>query len=153
MSRSIESTITIAAAPAHVWAILTNFAAYPTWNEFITNITGPLHSGARLNVRIKPPQSRGMTFTPTIKIVDEARHLSWLGRFVVPGLFDGTHEFLLTPKGPDQTQFTQRETFRGVLVPALSRTLRHTSEGFALFNQALKKRAESTAKPSTLNHA
>jgi hypothetical protein len=63
-------------------------------------------------------------------------------RFGLPHLFDGAHEFILLPNGNGGTSFTQRETFRGVLMPLLARTLTHTLEGFEQMNEAIKERAE-----------
>lgn len=141
--RQVQSEITIAATPEQVWAVLTDFAAYPSWNPFISQISGPLEVGRKLTVRMQPPGGRGMTFKPTVQAADPARHLGWLGRLLVPGVFDGAHEFLLTPTADGCTHLLQRETFTGVLVTLFGRTLQQTSTGFDQFNQALKTRVET----------
>jgi hypothetical protein len=75
--------------------------------------------------------------------VDDRRHLSWRGRTLLPGLFDGHHFFELEPLGPERVRFVHGENFRGLLVPLLARTLRTTTrEGFERMNAALKARAE-----------
>ena len=40
MSTSLHSEIMIDASARRVWAILTDFEAYPTWNPFIRRIAG-----------------------------------------------------------------------------------------------------------------
>jgi hypothetical protein len=67
------------------------------------------------------------------------RELRWLGRLLVPGLFDGKHIFIIEPLGAERVCFIQREIFTGMLVPLLSGTL---DRGFEEMNQALKNRAE-----------
>jgi hypothetical protein len=143
--REISVVTTVDAPPALVWAVLTDTAAYRSWNPFIPELGGELRPGGRLRVRIVPPGSRGMTFRPTVTALEEGRELAWLGRLGVPGLFDGTHSFTLTPRPDGGTDLTQREVFRGLLVPAFASTLRRTEAGFAAMNEALRTRAEELA--------
>ena len=56
--RELRSEIEIDAPPERVWAVVTDFAAYPEWNPFIRRISGELREGARLEVRIAPPGAR-----------------------------------------------------------------------------------------------
>jgi hypothetical protein len=63
-----------------VWAVIGDFAAYPEWNPFIRRIRGELREGAKLEVRIEPPQARATTFKPTVRAVEPNRELRWLGR-------------------------------------------------------------------------
>jgi hypothetical protein len=74
-------------APAErVWAVVTDFAAYPEWNPFIRRISGELREGTRLEVRIEPPGGRALTFKPTVRVVEANRELRWLGRLLLPGI-------------------------------------------------------------------
>ena len=148
--RTVQSEILIDATPERVWEVLTDFAAYPEWSSFIATISGSLEVGGKLIVRVQPPGGRGMTFKPTLKHAEPARHLGWLGRVVVPGVFDGAHDFVLPPAGAGNggpavgTHVLQRETFTGVLVGLFRRTIDQTSVGFEEFNRALKGRAEQS---------
>ena len=145
MGRVIETSIKIDAPPNVVWDHLTDFARMPEWNPFIRAISGPLQIGGRLAVRIAPPGKSEMTFKPTVIALRDARELRWLGRFLIPGLFDGEHYLLLAADGTDQTTtFTQGETFSGVLVGPLGGTLSATESGFKAMNEALKLRAEKS---------
>ncbi|MGX5655665.1 SRPBCC family protein [Geodermatophilus nigrescens] len=143
--RELSAATTVAAPPAVVWRVLTDTSAYGAWNPFIPELTGQLRVGQRLRVRIVPPGGRGMTFRPTVTAVEEERELAWLGRLGVPGLFDGTHSFTLTPRADGGTDLLQREVFRGVLVPLVAGTLRQTETGFRAMNEALRSRAEDLA--------
>jgi len=67
----------------------------------------------------------------------------WLGRLVLPGLFDGRHRFELVPDG-DGTRLVHTERFTGLLVPLLKKSLdTKTIAGFRAMNTALKARAEA----------
>lgn len=141
--KSIDTSIDIAAPSQTVWNVLTDLGSYPMWNPFITRIAGDLHVGRRLTVTLQPPDGRPMTFRPKIQVVEPNRRLVWLGRLLVPGVFDGRHEFTLSPTGTGSTTLRQAETFRGLLVPVLGGTLDQTRMGFTALNQALKLHAES----------
>jgi hypothetical protein len=144
--RVLERTIAIDATPDQVWDVLTDFAAYGEWNPFITSITGPADPGARLAVALTPPGGRTITMKPRVRAADRSRRFAWLGRLGVPWVFDGAHEFLLAPGADGTTVFTQRETFRGALVPFVGSVLRKTEAGFELMNTALKQRVEARAE-------
>jgi hypothetical protein len=125
-----------------VWAVISDFAAYPEWNPFIRRISGELCEGARLEVRIEPPQARATTFKPTVRAVEPNRELRWLGRLLVPGIFDGEHSLTIAPRGNNLSRFVQSECFSGILVGAAQGTLRKTETGFEQMNAALKERVE-----------
>ena len=145
MTHHLHTEIEIDAAPATVWTILTDLARYPDWNPFITSATGTVATGERLVNRLQPPGGKALTFKPTITEVDEGRALEWLGRLGVPGVFDGRHRFEVDPDG-DGTRLVQTETFTGVLVPVLKKSLdTDTIAGFRAMNEALKARAEALA--------
>jgi hypothetical protein len=138
--QTISSTIDLDAAPEQVWTVLTDVAAHADWNPFIPHMAGSLEVGRRIDVRIAPPGGRAMTFHPTVTAVEPERRLAWLGRLLVPGLFDGAHSFTLETLPDDRTRLTQSETFRGVLVPFSGSVLQRTEAGFAAMNEALRRR-------------
>ena len=57
-----------------------------------------------------------MTFKPTVLRVEPERELRWLGRLLLPGLFDGDHIFHIEPLAQTRSRFTQAERFSGILV-------------------------------------
>jgi hypothetical protein len=143
MMKGIRTEIDIEAPAERVWQILTDFASFPQWNPFIVQASGEPKVGSRLNLRIQPPGSRGITIRPRVRRAEANQELRWFGQLWIPGLFDGEHCFLLVHLGPTRTRFIQRETFRGLLVPLLFRWLGDgTVKGFLEMNRALKARAE-----------
>jgi hypothetical protein len=63
------------------------------------------------------------------------------------GYSTGEHIFELEPEADGRTRFTQRETFRGVLVPFMAKSLNtNIRQAFEDMNAALKVRAEDRAK-------
>jgi hypothetical protein len=138
----IETSIEIDAPPERVWSLLTDFAGMAAWNPFIKSISGELMPGSRLSVHIAPPGKAGMRFKPTIVTVRPGRELRWLGRLLLPGIFDGEHYFRLEPVG-NRVRFIHGERFSGVLVGFMRGMLASTEDGFRAMNAALKERAES----------
>jgi hypothetical protein len=140
--RRIEAAVEIDASAGRVWAILTDFARMPSWNPFITSMSGNLTPGERLSVTIAPPGKSAMRFKPAVLAVRPERELRWLGHLLVPGVFDGEHYFLLEPIGSERTRLTQGEKFSGLLVRPLGGMLSATEAGFKAMNAALKEQAE-----------
>ena len=141
--KELKETIGIDASADRVWGVLTDFDAYPDWNPFIRRISGKPEKGGRLEVRIEPPGGRAMTFKPTVREAEPGRELRWLGRLLVPGIFDGEHSFRIEPVGDSRVRFVQAERFTGALVPLLGKGLGRTQRGFADMNEALKRRVEA----------
>jgi hypothetical protein len=66
MGRQLRAEIEVEASPERVWEILTDFAAYRHWNPFIVEGAGQAVPGGRLELRMRLPGRRPMTFRPTI---------------------------------------------------------------------------------------
>jgi hypothetical protein len=144
MSKQLRTQIAIDATPERVWQVLTDFDAYSQWNPFMTRANGTLVQGERLTIRMQPAGGRAMTFRPTVIDAVPPRRLRWLGRLLVPGIFDGEHSFTIEPLDGGGVRLVQQEDFRGVLVPLLARSLdRRTLPAFERMNEALKQRAEA----------
>ena len=149
MPRQISTEIEIDAPASRVWATLTEFGAYEQWNPFIRRVSGSLETGARLEVLMQHPEGRAMTFRPTLLTVETGRELRWLGRLLVPGLFDGEHVFQIEPLDEGRVRLVHSETFSGLLVPLLWRGLdSDTRAGFEDMNRALKRRVEESIQGS-----
>jgi hypothetical protein len=149
--KELHSEIEINASVERVWDILTDFASYPQWNPFIRSISGELEVGERLEVRLEPPDSRGVTLRPTVLRAEPNRLMRWVGHVLVPGLFDGEHSLVIEQLGENRVRFVQHEAFKGVLVSLLTRSLdNNTLRGFEEMNEALKERAEALPNNSEL---
>lgn len=143
--KQIKTEVEIEASAERVWSLLCDFEKYPDWNPFIRRIHGNLKVGGILTVHIQAVGMNGMTFFPTILVLEPNRELRWRGRVLFRGLFDGEHVFSITQIAPDRVRFTQQETFKGLLVSLMAKALdTHVRHGFEAMNQALKKLAEST---------
>jgi hypothetical protein len=141
--REITTEIDIRARASHVWEILMEFGAYPSWNPFVRKIAGDARVGSRLDVTMEPPGGKSMRFTPRVRAVRPNREFRWKGRLYVPGLFDGEHQFIIEPTTKSTVHFIQHERFSGILVPFLWKMLdTKTRKGFVAMNKALKSRAE-----------
>jgi len=147
MTRRIATAIDIDAPAAMVWRVLVDFPSYPEWNPFIRRISGEVKVGARLEVTVQPVNRKPMTFRPTVRVVEADRELRWLGRVLLPGIFDGEHAFIIEPR-VGGCRLRHEEGFSGLLVPAFSAMLADTATSFASLNSALKLRCE-TARPHT----
>src|SRR5215204_353462 len=142
--KELHSQIEIDAGQERVWGILTDFASYPQWNPFTRRISGEPKVGERLDVRLEPPDSRGISLRPTVLSAEPNRKLRWLGHLFVPGLFDGEHSLSIQPLAENRVRFIQSEMFKGVLVPLFARSLdKNTLRGFEEMNGALKERVEA----------
>lgn len=142
--RVISATVDIDAPPDQVWGVLADLDGYPDWNPFIQSASGRLAEGETLTLRMVPAQGRAMTFRPRLLAVRPGVLLRWIGRLIVPGIFDGTHQFALEDLG-GHTRLNQSEAFGGILVPFTGRTISRTEGDFRALNQALKQRAEHGA--------
>lgn len=143
MTKEIKTEILINARPENVWAILTAFDQYPDWNPFIKSISGDRAVGARLSVRIEPPEAKAMTFKPKVLAYEAHKEFRWMGHLLFPGLFDGEHKFELIDHGNGTTTFIQSENFKGILVSLFAKQLdNNTKRGFMEMNVKLKELAE-----------
>jgi len=141
--RQIQVATRIDAPAPLVWQVLTDVEAYPSWNPLVVHLSGELQEGARLNAQIALPGRRPMTFRPTVQRVISEQLFRWKGHLLVPGLFDGTHQFEVVPVGPSEVEFVHSEQFEGLLVPLVWRSLEApTRAGFEAMNEALKVRVE-----------
>ena len=141
----IMTDIEIDGSPEAVWAVLTDFEAYPEWNPAM-EIDGDAVEGDRLEVTMDYENVRKMTFNPRVLVADRPTELRWQGRLFVSGLYDGEHRFELTSLDDgERTRLTQAEAFRGVLVGFINRRIGDDVEaGFNQVNEALKRRVENS---------
>jgi len=140
----IETRIDIPAGANDVWDALLAFDAYPAWNPFILQISGQAEVGRVLDVTVKPVGGSAMRFSPSLLQVEPGHALRWKGKFLMPGLFDGEHYFLIQPQASGGVTLVHGETFSGALVPFFKGQLdKGTKAGFEAMNQALRERSTS----------
>jgi hypothetical protein len=140
---TLNTEININAKPERIWPILIDFENYQNWNPFIKYVKGNVIVGNKIKIFIKPHNSNGMKFNPKILVNDKEKEIKWIGRFLVPGLFDGEHSLKLISNENGTTTFIQSEKFSGILVPLLKNSLlTNTKKGFENMNIKLKELSE-----------
>jgi hypothetical protein len=136
---ALVTEIDIAATPARVWTVLTDFPGWSRWNPFIRAIAGDLIPGARLTTEMHPTGGRPMTFRPLIDAVIPGESFGWRGRLLFPGLFDGHHTFRLVQIAGG-TRLIHAESFTGLLLLAMD--VERFRADFTAMNLAVKAEAE-----------
>ncbi len=146
MARDIETTIDINAPIAELWRILTDLPRYGEWNPLVVRASGSLTVGKRLEIAVRLPGSKSMSFTPVLVALVPQKEIRWLGTFGIPVLFAGEHSFLLTSLSHETTRFIHSERFTGIFPPLVgSQWYERVRQGFGSMNHALKERAERKA--------
>ncbi|WP_286707522.1 SRPBCC domain-containing protein [Flavobacterium sp. 38-13] len=140
MAKEIKTEIVIQATPEKIWSILTDFENYPNWNPFISTIEGNAVRGNKIKVSIHPPGGKKMTFRPIVITKKDEKELSWRGKVLFRGLFDGEHKFELIDNHDGTVTFIQSEKFKGLFVWMFNP--KKTKEGFNRMNEKLKELAE-----------
>lgn len=143
--RTVAATVDIDASPMAVWAVLTDLSRYPEWNPHIREGAGKVAAGNRLTLRMFPASGRPVTLRPLVLVAEPGAEWRLLGG--LPGIFgrlifSGEHSFTLRPAGGG-TRLVQSETFRGILVRFIGKTLAGARADFQQHNEALKKRVET----------
>lgn len=104
-------------------------------------MTGVFTPGEQLTIQVHLGD-RVMTIRPTILVIQPEKELRWIGRLLIPGIFDGEHSFVIEPAGENRVRLIQQETFNGLLVPFSGFLLDDTEQSFNAMNLALKERVE-----------
>ena len=144
--REIHTRISIAADSEQVWSVLVDGKAYPDWNPFIRRLDGAIAVDRRIAITLTSRRGETIRFTPVVTRVLPGRELRWLGRLVMPGVFDGEHYFLLLPSAGGRTLLIHGERFTGILPWMLG--VERFREDFQAVNLALAARAEARARIS-----
>jgi hypothetical protein len=120
-----------------------DFDSYPSWNPFITSIEGDQRVGGKLTASLTRPGGKTTSFKPTVQVFDDGTELTWLGRALTPGIFDGRHTLRVEAREGGST-FIHREQFTGIISGLVMRFIgEDTEKSFHAMNQALKERAET----------
>lgn len=143
MKKEIKTAILIHATPVKVWATLTDFDNYPSWNPFVKFLRGDVKVGNKITVQLEQSKGKTMTFKPKVLAFDVNKEFRWQGHLLFKGLFDGEHKFELVDNGNGTTTFCHSEKFNGLLVSLFSKQLdTNTKTGFEAMNKKLKEIAE-----------
>lgn len=136
--RQVVSVSTdVAASPERIWSLLTTAEDFPRWNSTVTSIEGPIAQGSKLRIRV-PISPR--TFTPSVAELEPGRRMVW--RDGMPPMFQGVRVFELSQQAGGRTRFSMTETFSGVMMPMIGRTLPDFVPVFERYAADLKAEAE-----------
>ncbi len=108
--KEIYTEINIDASAKTVWDILIDFDNYPNWNPFMKQISGELQEGSKLKIFIKPYNSRGLNYKPTILELKVEEKIRWLGITGLPHLFDGEHSLILKKMSENKILFVKKRS-------------------------------------------
>jgi hypothetical protein len=137
----IRSETEIQGTPDEVWAVLSDFGSYGEWNPGMEDVQGRAEAGSRLTIRFSLNGGRTMTMKPTVLVAEPGRELRWLGRLLLPWVFDGEHRFEIHEAMAGSVTFVQGERFKGLLVPFLRKLIEvDTATTFVKVNEALARR-------------
>jgi hypothetical protein len=135
----LHTDIEIAARPEQIWAVLTDFAAYPRWNPFIRYVHGVAEEGRSLEVFVRGRGAPRTTFRSRVLVANRPHELRWRGHLFMPGAFIDEHRFLIDPLPDGGSRFEQTGRFSGLLTPMLRSTIdREIQRGLREMNAALK---------------
>jgi len=109
---------TVPAAPAAVWARLTDAAGFPSWNSTVSGIGGTIALGEKLAITV--PIAPGRTFSPKVTAFEPHTRMVWSDGFYP--MFRGTRTYTLTPAG-EGTEFAMEEVFEGLMLPMIKGSL------------------------------
>lgn len=145
MSFEVVAEREIAAPPEVVFRVLTDVARWHEWCTWLAWDEGEMRQGAILRLRLTPPSGGGYSFAPTVLTLDAPRHLAWVGRTGLPGVFDGEHHFELSALAGGRTRLVNRERYSGLLSPLfkLLPAMKGAKPGFEAMNDEISRRAEA----------
>jgi uncharacterized protein YndB with AHSA1/START domain len=137
--RYYETSSVIAASPERVWSVLSDGAAWPTWDSGVEGVDGRLAPGEKVTIRSSA--APGRAFPVRVTSMDPPHRLEFTGGMPL-GLFRGVRTYTLTPHD-EGTLFRMREEYSGPLLGPIWRSMPDLQPSFDRFATGLKARVES----------
>jgi hypothetical protein len=138
--KTFEAHTRIQASPETVWGILTDAAAYPSWDDTYEKIDGSMAAGASVTLHHREISPKILPMTVTV--FEPGRRMVWSGGGMPATMFKGERVFELEADGEGGTRFTARLEFSGLMAPVITKSLPDLSPHLAHFAESLKRRAE-----------
>jgi uncharacterized protein YndB with AHSA1/START domain len=136
--RFFEATSHIAATPEDVWPILTDVAAWSSWDSGVVDVQGVFALGAKLTIKVAA--NPGRAFPVTVRQVNEPSRMVFRGGMPL-GLFVGERTYTLTPE-EGGSRFTMREEYSGPLTGMIAKSIPDLNPSFQRFADGLVQRVE-----------
>lgn len=131
----------IDAAPAAVWAVLTDARKLAGGGLGILRIDGDIAAGASLRLWTEAQPKRA--FALKVSAFEPNERMIWEGGMPF-GLFRGVRRYSLNPEN-GRTRFAMREEFSGILLPLIARSMPDLGPSFEAFGDGLKRMVEEKA--------
>jgi len=137
-----ETSISIAAAPERVWAVMTDVERWPEWTATVSEAKRLDGGDFRVGSRARLKQPRVPTLTWTVSEIEDGRSFEWRTR--APGVRSvAGHSILPEGTGSRVTLWVEQS---GLVVKLMGgRFARMADEYLAIEAAGLKRRCESTA--------
>jgi uncharacterized protein YndB with AHSA1/START domain len=139
MMRYYEATSAIAASPERVWAVLSDGAAWPTWDSGVDAVEGRIAPGEKITIRSQA--APGRAFPVQVTQFEPPARLRFAGGMPL-GLFRGVRTYEVSPGAGGGSAFRMREEYTGPLLPLIWRSMPDLGPSFQRFANGLKARAE-----------
>lgn len=133
-SRETAISITINAAPATVWRLLTTATDYARWNSTVISLEGDISLGNTIQLVSKLDPKR--VFKLKVKKFEPEKELIW-------GDGQGQRVYTLTDNGTGSVQFSMVERIGGFLFPLFASYIPPFDASFEQFAADLKRAAEA----------
>ncbi len=143
----LESRIDIQAPQHQVWAVLTDFAAFPEWNPYQREVRGEAVEGRSLSLCVH--ESGGTERHYWARVVTSAAPdlLRWQVEILSAGLLRCMHTFELIASGKGKTTVEQSIRFSGPLATLVrGRFASEMGWGVEAMGKALRERVEGGSK-------
>jgi uncharacterized protein YndB with AHSA1/START domain len=137
--RSYEASALLEARPEHVWSVLTDIGAWPSWDSGVTQVDGRLALGEKLSITVEA--NPGRAFPVKVVTLSEPERIVFRGGMPL-GLFTGERTYTLQRQGT-ATHFTMREQYTGPLAGMIFKSIPDLGPSFQQFADGLKQQAET----------
>lgn len=135
-----KAETTIAAAADTIWAHLVDVGSWPAWDPTCERVEGQVALGTKL--KVYSTLAPGRAFKVTVTELDEPTRMVWTGGMPL-GLFTGVRIFALARTPDGDIHFLLHETFDGIVLPLIAKSLPDMTQAFEGFCAGLKERAEA----------
>jgi uncharacterized protein YndB with AHSA1/START domain len=117
--RAYEASSFINASPDRVWPILTDAAAWPSWDSGVTKVDGRVALGETVSVAVEA--NPGRVFPVKVVQLSAPASMIFLGGMPL-GLFRGRRTYTLAAEAAG-TRFTMREEYTGPLAGVVFKSI------------------------------
>jgi len=134
------TSVTIAASPERVWAVLIDGEAYRHWNPEIVRVDGRFEPDARVTAHVRLGSGAVRTVPQRVIEFTPPRRMTWVGGLPL-GLFVGRRTFTVTPVAGG-VEFQMHLHMSGPLSGMILKSVGDRQPEIDRFSDALKRRVE-----------